>query len=94
MRRDRKLTQQQARAMQQAARDTGILLVWTVMRGTADFASSIVCRPFLVSDGLASPVFRYLIAKNIEELRVQLPPGLCCFPRTPADDPVILETWL
>ena len=94
MRGDGKLTPDQAWGMQLAAREAGVLLVWTVMQGTADFGSSVVCRPHLVTDGMTAPVLRYLIAEDLEGLREQLPPGLCRSARSVWDDPVILETWM
>jgi hypothetical protein len=34
------------------------------------------------------------VADTLEEIRMLLPPGLCCFGRRDSDDPVIVEVWL
>ena len=32
--------------------------------------------------------------KTLKRLRAKLPPGLYCMPRSPGDDPQIVETWM
>lgn len=42
----------------------------------------------------AVPTNAVLRAGTLAEIRAFLPPGLTCMPRSPKDDPDIVETWM
>jgi len=74
------------------------LSVWTVFNDkTKDFPGVFVCRRF-ESYGEPEPhvVPCEVVAtgSSLEEIREQLPAGLCCLARQEHDDPNIIETWL
>lgn len=64
--------------------------IWTIYNRPVDFPDKFVARRWEGS----MPTQDILIADDLEELRRQLPPGLYRLARHPADDPVVVETWL
>jgi len=73
----------------------GCLQIYVVYRNTKDYPGEYVARIHHIHGtkvGLEIEIFAR--SKSLDELRNSLPPGLHCMPRHPADDPVVLETWL
>jgi hypothetical protein len=69
------------------------LLVWTIYDHPSDFPDSYVVRPH--STKLGSPLTVHIQHAQLDHVRGALEHlGLTCLPRSPEDDPSILETWL
>lgn len=66
------------------------LPIWTIYDHRGDFQGVFVARLSI----LDKPTTKTLMAGTLEGLRSQLPTGLTCLPRSPEDDPVIVECWL
>jgi hypothetical protein len=91
---DRLLTASQAADLHAEMLREGVLLLWTITRGTFDYAEHYVARPHQVGKNRSGALSVYLIADDLGTLRRLLPPSLTYLGRDPADDPVIIETWL
>ena len=63
---------------------------WTIYDSPADLPGRFVARKW-VMDRPTSVVLQH---KSLDGLRAQLPGGLICMERQPADDPKIVEVWL
>lgn len=69
----------------------GSLDVWTVYDNPKDYPGWFVARRFTL-DG---PTGDTMTARRLEDLRNSLMTmGLTCIPRSPEDDPVIVESWI
>jgi hypothetical protein len=69
----------------------GPFVLWTVYDRPADFPGLYVARKFTLN-GPTSDVMAY---PSLEPLREVLRhKGLCPIPRSPDDDPVIIESWI
>lgn len=66
------------------------LPIWTVYDHPTDYPAGFIARLFLND----KPTSQVLTARSLDGVREQLPPGLYCIPRSPDDDPVIVECWL
>lgn len=67
------------------------LSLWTIYDHPRDFPNNYVARRF----ELEQPTSDVILSSDLESLRAELMArGLVCLTRNPADDPVILETWL
>ncbi|BDC78315.1 hypothetical protein MRCP2_p0500 (plasmid) [Aquipseudomonas alcaligenes] len=66
------------------------LSLWAVYSSPADFPGQFVARRWQDNQ----PTSDLIAAEDLEELRRQLPPGLYRLARHPADDPVLVETWV
>jgi hypothetical protein len=86
------LTPDAAAVVQQDCIERGDLLIWTITANTVDYPHQVAARPH--STLLRAPFRLVLLADSLAELRELLPPGLTLLARNPADDPVIVETWL
>jgi len=66
---------------------------WVVTESPADHPGMFVARLWVA---LPEPQMTNCLvrAATLAEVRDLLPPGLTCLARSPADDPVIVETWL
>lgn len=65
--------------------------LWTVYERPSDFPNSFVARRFT----LAGPTDDLIIGPTLDALRQRLAAcGLYMIPRSPDDDPVIVESWL
>lgn len=51
-------------------------------------------REWTVNGSGATADSRVQFAMTLEDARKLVPPGLYCLPRSPEDDPVIVETWI
>lgn len=70
---------------------------WTIYYNPSDLPGHYVVRRFDIMQGETEPVpaLQYHYAGvSLEGARESLPPGLTPIPRSPADDPAIVETWL
>ena len=66
------------------------LPLWVVYERPTDFPDHFVARKWLTDK--PSPVV--LLAGSLPELRSKLPVGLSGMPRSPQDEPQIVEVWL
>lgn len=75
--------------------ENGRLWVLVIYDHPKDFPDEFVCRRQCV-DGDRLLIEKELFARGptLESVRAQIPPGEFCIPRSPEDDPVIVETWL
>lgn len=69
--------------------------MWTIYAKPTDNPVPFVLRRWqLGHDGKPRPDVGSSAHSTLEEAREAVPPGLVCFPRSPDDDPIIVETWL
>ncbi|HRJ61473.1 MAG TPA: hypothetical protein PKZ99_09895 [Azospirillaceae bacterium] len=72
----------------------GRMPLWVVHnKNTMDYPGLFVARLW-VTLPQAKPTRRVMTHPDLDGLRDMLPPGLACIARSPADDPVIIETWI
>lgn len=74
-----------------------VLEMWTVYDHPLDYPDGYMARCWLVRAGGVGGVEatnRVVRSDSLAEVRGFISPGLHCLPRSPGDDPVILETWL
>jgi hypothetical protein len=83
-----------AEQLQQSAASLGQLLIWTIYQHPRDFPDWFVARPYVIRPKTSGPMPMHLMAHTLDCLRLMLPNGLTRLDRQPADDPVILETWV
>ncbi|MNF89348.1 hypothetical protein D3C84_718700 [compost metagenome] len=69
------------------------LVVWTVFDNPDDYPGVFVARKWLVYAGVYGPTHDVLTGPTLQSVRDQIPAGLYCSPRSPEDDPVIVESW-
>lgn len=76
--------------------DESVLTVWVVYCNPKDYPGRFVVRPqFVFSRGrIEVGQEPTAVVDSIDEARSHIPPGLQWFPRQPADDRTIVETWL
>ena len=67
-----------------------MLELWTIYDSPIDLPGSFVARKWV----LDKPTSELLQDKTLEGLRAKLPLGLHCMPRSPGDEPQIVETWI
>lgn len=67
-----------------------MLELWTIYDSPIDLPGSFVARKWV----LDKPTSELLQDKTLEGLRAKLPNGLHCMPRSPGDEPQIVETWM
>jgi len=72
------------------------LAMWTVYDHPTDYPDKYVARRFDVARDGARPTESIIIMDNLDRLRDMLAfeMHLTCLPRSPHDDPKIVETWL
>ncbi len=88
------MTKSEAESFQHQQRAADHLVIWCITTNTKDFGDKFTCRPVVVPNLVPDKRDGYLIADSLDEIREMLPPGLSWLDRNPADDPVIVETWL
>ena len=67
------------------------LKMWTIYDHPSDYPDCFVAREFV----LDKPTENFIACNDIDSLRGQLlDMGLTCVPRSPEDQPQIVETWL
>jgi len=67
-----------------------MLELWTIYDSPIDIPGHFVARKWVMD----TPTSELLQDKTLEGLRAKLPSGLFCMPRSPGDDPKIVETWM
>ena len=77
-----------AQAIQAETAQSHPLFAWIVMRDVPKYPGAFVAR--LVAD---APTAYALLGHTLAELQAQLPPGLECVVRQPADPPEVVEVW-
>lgn len=73
---------------------TGDLPWWTVYERPRDFPHCWVAREFLIRSGETVATDNMIIGPTLDMVRSALPPGLVCIPRSPEDEPHIVESWI
>jgi hypothetical protein len=70
--------------------------VWTIYDHPSDFPEHFVARRWEIGPGEVRPTGSFIQASELEVLRTMLLTelGLTPIPRSPGDDPVIVETWM
>lgn len=66
------------------------MILWTIYKHPRDHPKSYVARQFILDE----PTQVTFIADTYEKLIRKIPPGMIRMPRSPFDDPVIIETWI
>lgn len=66
------------------------LPIWVIYQNPTDRPGLFVARKWLL-DKATEELFE---ATTLQMVRDQLPTGLTCLPRSPMDDPVIVESWV
>jgi hypothetical protein len=69
------------------------LPMWVVYDHPRDYPYHYVARMHLTLPG-PKPTDHIILAKDLDALRDDLPPGLTRLARQPDDDPKIIEVWL
>lgn len=76
--------------------DQNDLVIWTVYWSPKDYPGEYVARAHVVGrhkNGVTATEF-IKRGQTLKDIHDQLPLGLICFPRSPDDDPVIVESWM
>jgi hypothetical protein len=83
-------------ALAELAADGLLLTHWTIYAHPAEYPDGYVLRKWYIGTGLGvGPIpARAWCLPDLEAAQDLLPPGLHCVPRSPNDDPSIVETWL
>jgi hypothetical protein len=89
---DRCIDASYALAVEGWAVDEDTILVWAVYEHPKDFSELWIARPYRCNP-IVEPLHVHLEAATVEELRAQLPPNLVRLPRSPNDEPQLVETW-
>jgi hypothetical protein len=79
-----------------AARDRGVLAMWTVFDHPRDYPDGYIARCFETGGGEPDPVpTNFTVMGELPLIRATLEQcGLVCMARSPQDDKNIIETWL
>ena len=72
---------------------TDQLAIWTIFNKPLDMPDAYVARKFLIGQQPV-PTDEMFSAQTLDEVRGMLPEGLFRLERNPADDPVIVESWV
>ena len=69
--------------------------LWVITHKTSDYGERYVLRMHLLTrSGHVIDKNPVAIESTLEDIRKWVLPGMTCVPRDPADDPVIVETWV
>jgi hypothetical protein len=71
-----------------------MLGMWVIYDHPTDYPDRYVARRFYSGPGVILASDDLLTGDTIEELRILLPHGLTRVPRSPQDDPKVLEAWV
>ena len=75
--------------------DDTVLSIWTIYDHPKDFPNTFVARRHESSRAGSQPTGDCIVSPDLERLREHLIElGLGCIPRSPYDDPNIVESWL
>jgi hypothetical protein len=73
----------------------GGLSIWTIYRAPRDLPGvAFAARRFVTGPGTYTADAEVITGDTLDEVRAKLPPFLCLMPRSPGDDPVIVESWI
>lgn len=77
-------------------RDADALTIWTLYDNPKDYPGMFVLREWAITGGdEPQPLPGTFVAPRIETLRSQMEGmGLTCLPRSPGDEPHIVECWI
>lgn len=76
-------------------RESGRMPVISVFCNPRDYPGKYVARIFVVEPGKTMATKCCAVADTLEAIRAQIPTQkLLCFPRSPEDDPCVVESWL
>ena len=85
-------TREKVQALHESVRDR--MPMWVVLGpDTTDLSGAFLARLWCLRPTMTA-TGEVLRAASLAELRDLLPPGLTMLPRSPGDDPIIIETWL
>jgi len=71
------------------------LAIWTVCRFPTDFPDKFTARKSLILAGRYEVTSEVYVADTLAAIRAQMEQmGLTPLPRDPADDPIIVESWI
>jgi hypothetical protein len=71
------------------------LSIWTVYDHPSDYPDGFIARRWAIVDGREIMTDDTIEADDLETLRRHFEERtLCCLPREPDDDPVIVECWI
>lgn len=72
------------------------LAVWTIYDHPLDFPDSYVARQWLVGETGLQATANVVQSQDLEVLRTMMlvDLGLTCLPRSPEDDPKVVESWV
>jgi len=77
-----------------AARDRGMLSIWTVYDRPKDYPDTFVARRFEAGGGVHGPTDD-VVTGDLDQITEAMEMcGLYCMPRAPSDDLRIVETWM
>jgi hypothetical protein len=68
--------------------------IWTIYDRPRDFPDCFVARCFTIGEGAIERAKYVITAPTLEEIREMIPWGLALLPRSPNDDPNIVESWI
>jgi hypothetical protein len=72
-----------------------VMSVWTLFQNPSDAPGMFVLRRFDIVRGGVRVSLEAYYSQHIEGLRARMRRrGLLCLPRSPNDDPCIVETWI
>lgn len=71
-----------------------LLSMWVITQNPSDFPGQFVAREWLIGAGVTAATLNHRVAATLEDIRDLVPPGLAHLPRSPSDDPVIVESWI
>lgn len=78
-----------------ALRNKGYTPIITVFFNPKDCPDKYIARIFVVESGKTMATKYCIVADTLEGMRAQIPTNhLLCFPRSPEDDPCVVESWL
>lgn len=82
-------------AVQRSAREDRSISLYTIYGpNTKDYPGQWVVRQWVVGAFGVKANIKPTLHANLDAARASLPAGLSRLERSPADDPVILETWI
>jgi hypothetical protein len=68
--------------------------MWTIYDHPRDYPTGYMARCWLITAGADPEPTDRIFHGSLAGVRGAIPPGLACLPRSPEDDPAVLETWL
>ncbi|MBR3796007.1 MAG: hypothetical protein IKK34_08265 [Clostridia bacterium] len=79
----------------EALRSKGYTPIITVFFSPKDCPGKYIARIFVVEPGKTMATKYCTVADTLEAMRAHIPTNqLLCFPRSPEDDPCVVESWL